>query len=152
MKKLFLLVAAIMVMCFSSVAMAASNSQVLAKEEAAVSQTMSALTGNTSYDAVSQEFAPELTASLDKQGLADMKKEVKAKLGKMTDMRLVAIQKFNDGDRVTYLASFSKQNLVKVEFVFKIDGDNVKVWNFSLVPMEQQAAPAEQPTAQAEQK
>lgn len=152
MKKLFLLVVAITVMCFSSVAMAASNSQVLAKEEAAVSQTMSALTGNTSYDVVSQEFAPELVASLDKKGLADMKKEVRAKLGKMTDMRLVAIQKFNDGDRVTYLASFSKEQLVKVEFVFKIDGDNVKVWNFSLVPMEQQAAPAEQSNAQAEQK
>lgn len=152
MKKLFLLVVAITVMCFSSVAMAASNSQVLAKEEAAVSQTMSALTGNTSYDVVSQEFAPELVASLDKKGLADMKKEVRAKLGKMTDMRLVAIQKFNDGDRVTYLASFSKEQLVKVEFVFKIDGDNVKVWNFSLVPMEQQAAPTEQSNAQAEQK
>lgn len=152
MKKLFLLVVAITVMCFSGVAMAASNSQVLAKEEAAVSQTMSALTGNTSYDVVSQEFAPELVASLDKKGLADMKKEVRSKLGKMTDMRLVAIQKFNDGDRVTYLASFSKEQLVKIEFVFKIDGDNVKVWNFSLIPMEQQAAPAEQSNAQAEQK
>lgn len=152
MKKLFLLVVAVMVMCFGSVAMAASNSQVLAKEEAAVSQTMSALTGNTSYEVVSQEFAPELTASLDKKGLADMKKEVKSKLGKMKEMRLVAIQKYNDGDRVTYLASFSKEQLVKVEFVFKIDGDNVKVWNFTLVPMEQQAAPAEQSNAQAEQK
>lgn len=149
MKKIFLLVVALAVLCFSSVAMAASNGQLLTKEEAAVEQTMAALTGSASYDAVSQYFAPELVESMDKAKLNEMKKEIKSKLGKMGEMKLVALQKYDQGDRVTYLASFTKQELVKVEFIFKIDGDKAQVVSFALVPIEQQA---EQPSEQTEQK
>lgn len=144
MKKIFLLVVAFTVLCFGSVAMAASNGQLLTKEEAVTAQTMTALTSNGSYDTVSKDFAPELVASLDAKGFADMKKEIKSKLGKMNEMKLVLLQKFDQGDRVTYLASFSKQSLVKVEFMFKVDGNDVKVWNFALTPIEQQAAQPEQ--------
>lgn len=149
MKKIFMLVVALAVLCFSSVAMAASNGQLLTKEEAAVKQTMAALTGSISYDAASRYFAPELIQSMDKEKLDEMKKEVKSKLGKMGEMKLVALQKFNQGDRITYLASFTKEELVRVEFIFKIDGDQAQVVSFALVPIEQQT---EQPSKQTEQK
>lgn len=146
MKKLFLLVITLSLLCFSSVALAASNGQILTKEEGAVSRTMSALTGITSYETVSQDFTPELQQALDKAKLAEMKKEVKAKFGKMKDMRLVMLQKFDQGDRVTYLASFAKHDLVKIEFLFNVSEDAPKIASFALTPIEMAKEP------QAEQK
>lgn len=139
MKKLFLVIVALAVFCFSSVAMAASNSQLLMKEEVAVKQTMAALTGSASYDVASRYFAPELLQSMDKEKLNEVKQEIKSKLGKMGEMKLIALQKFDQGDRITYLASFTKQELVKTEFIFKIDGEQVQVVSFALIPIEQQA-------------
>lgn len=146
MKKLFLLVITLSLLCFSSVALAASSGQILTKEEGAASRTMSALTGITSYETVSQDFTPELRQALDKAKLAEMKKEVRTKFGKMKDMRLVMLQKFDQGDRVTYLASFAKHDLVKVEFLFNVSEDAPKIASFALTPIETAKEP------QAEQK
>lgn len=145
MKKLFLLVTTICLLCFSSVALAATNGQILTKEEAVASQVMSALTKTTSYEVVSQDFTPQLQQALDKAKLNEMKKEVKAKFGKMQDMKFIALQKFDQGDRVTYLASFSKQQFVRIEFLFDVTADAPKVMSFSLAPIEvQEQAPAAQ--------
>ena len=145
MKKLLLLVTTLCLLCFSSVALAATNGQLLTKEEAAAAQVMTALTKSASYDVVSQEFTPQLQQAIDSAKLSDMKKEVKTKFGKMQDMKLVMLQKFDQGDRVTYLANFSKQQFVRVEFLFDVTGDAPKIMNFSLAPIEvQKQAPQAQ--------
>lgn len=145
MKKILLLVTTLCLFCFSSVALAATNGQILTKEEAVASQVMSALTKTTSYEVVSQDFTPALQQSLDKAKLNEMKKEVRTKFGKMQDMKFIALQKFDQGDRVTYLASFAKQQFVRIEFLFDVTTDAPKVMSFSLTPLQvQQEAPAEQ--------
>ena len=145
MKKLFVLFTALCLLCFSSAAFAATNGQVLTKEEAVASQVMSALTKTVSYDVVSQDFTPSLQQALDKAKLNEMKKEVRTKFGKMQDMKFVRLEKFDQGDRVTYLASFAKQQFVQVEFLFDVTTDAPKVMSFSLRPLQvqQQQAPAQ---------
>ena len=145
MKKLLLLFTALCLFCFSSVALAATNGQVLTKEEAVASQVMSALTKTTSYEVVSQDFTPALQQALDKAKLNEMKKEVKTKFGKMQDMKLIRLEKFDQGDRVTYLASFAKEQFVQIEFLFDVTTDAPKVMSFSLKPLQvqQQKAPAQ---------
>ena len=145
MKKLLVLVTALCLFCFSSVALAATNGQVLTKEEAVASQVMSALTKTTSYEVVSQDFTPALQQALDKAKLNEMKKEVKTKFGKMQDMKLIRLEKFDQGDRVTYLASFAKEQFVQIEFLFDVTTDAPKVMSFSLKPLQvqQQKAPAQ---------
>lgn len=147
MKKLFLLVTTLCLLCFSSVALAATNGQILTKEEAVASQVMSALTKNTAYEVVSQDFTPALQQALDKAKLNEMKKEVRTKFGKMQDMKLIRLEKFDQGDRVTYLASFAKQQFVRIEFLFNVSEDTPKVMSFALVPIEVQQ---QAPTAQAQ--
>ncbi|MBQ2247077.1 MAG: DUF3887 domain-containing protein [Selenomonadales bacterium] len=145
MKKLFVLFTALCLLCFSSAAFAATNGQVLTKEEAVASQVMSALTKTVSYEVVSQDFTPSLQQALDKAKLNEMKKEVRTKFGKMQDMKFVRLEKFDQGDRVTYLASFAKQQFVQVEFLFDVTTDAPKVMSFSLRPLQvqQQQAPAQ---------
>lgn len=136
MKKLFLLVTMICLLCFGSTAFAASNGQILEKEEALTSQVMTALTGIMSYDRLSPSFTPELRQTLDKEQLNTMKKEVKTKFGKMQGMQFISLQKFDQGDRVIYLASFAKQKLVRVEVFFNVKGAEPKIMSFSLAPIE----------------
>jgi hypothetical protein len=145
MKKLFVLFTALCLLCFSSAAFAATNGQVLTKEEAVASQVMSALTKTVSYEVVSQDFTPSLQQALDKAKLNEMKKEVRTKFGKMQDMKFVRLEKFDQGDRVTYLASFAKEQFVQVEFLFDVTTDAPKVMSFSLRPLQvqQQQAPAQ---------
>lgn len=143
MKKLFLLVTTICLLCFSSVALAATNGQILTKEEAVASQVMSALTKTVSYEVVSQDFTPALQQVLDKAKLNEMKKEVKTKFGKMQDMKLISLQKFDQGDRVTYLASFSKQQFVRITFMFDVTTDAPKLMTLTLEPLNvEQQTPA----------
>ena len=145
MKKLFVLFTALCLLCFSSAAFAATNGQVLTKEEAVASQVMSALTKTVSYEVVSQDFTPSLQQALDKAKLNEMKKEVRTNFGKMQDMKFVRLEKFDQGDRVTYLASFAKEQFVQVEFLFDVTTDAPKVMSFSLRPLQvqQQQAPAQ---------
>lgn len=147
MKKLFVLFTALCLLCFSSAAFAATNGQVLTKEEAVASQVMSALTKTVSYEVVSQDFTPSLQQALDKAKLNEMKKEVRTKFGKMQDMKFVRLEKFDQGDRVTYLASFAKQQFVQVEFLFDVTTDAPKVMSFSLRPLQVQQ---QQASAQAQ--
>lgn len=145
MKRLFVLVATLCLLCFGSTALAATNGQLLTKEEAIASQVMTALTGVISYDRISPSFTPELQQALTKDKLNEMKKEVRTKFGKMNDMRLISLQKFDQGDRVTYLANFAKQNLVRVEVFFNVSAEEPKVMSFSLTPIEVKQQPQEQP-------
>lgn len=136
MKRLFLLAATICLLCFGSTAFAATNGQILTKEEAIASQVMTALTGVMSYDRISPNFTPELQQALTKDKLNEMKKEVRTKFGKMQGMQLISLQKFDQGDRVIYLANFAKQNLVRVEVFFDVSAEEPKVKSFSLTPIE----------------
>ena len=113
MKKLLVLFTTLCLFCFSSVALAATNGQILTKEEAVATQVMSALTKTVSYDVVSQDFTPALQQALDASKLNAMKKDVRTKFGKMQDMRFIRLEKFDQGDRVTYLASFAKEQFVQ---------------------------------------
>ena len=145
MKKLLVLFTTLCLFCFSSVALAATNGQILTKEEAVATQVMSALTKTVSYDVVSQDFTPALQQALDASKLNAMKKDVRTKFGKMQDMRFIRLEKFDQGDRVTYLASFAKEQFVQVEFLFDVSTDAPKVMSFSLRPLQvqQQQAPAQ---------
>ena len=144
MKRIFLAITMICMLCFGSTAFAASNGQILMKEEAVASQVMTALTGIMSYDRISPSFTPELQQTFGKEQLTAMKKEVKTRFGKLQDMKLVSLQKFDQGDRVIYLANFAKQNLVRVEFLFNVTTPEPQVMSFALAPIEAQQKQAQQ--------
>lgn len=152
MKKILLLVVSLMILCFSSVAMAASNGQLLTKEEAAANQIISAFTGKTSYSAVSGNFAPELIAKFDEAALKNVKKDVAEKFGKIGEKKLLVLQKFDQADKLAYIASFTKQERVAIELLFKVENDDVKLLGFTMTPIEIQQQQEQQQNAQTEQK
>ena len=58
-------------------------------------------------------------------------------MGTLKEAKFYSYQRFDQGDRVTYLASFDKENIVAI--VFSFDKDK-KLTNFVLSPMQAQQA------------
>mgnify|MGYP001529529617 CR=1 FL=1 len=71
----------------------------------------------------------------DLKAFAALQKQVKDTLGTMKEMKFVAYERFDQGDRLTYLGSYSKQQLVRVIYGFNKEG---KLTEFIFAPVEVQ--------------
>ena len=56
--------------------------------------------------------------------------------GTMKEKKLVVLEKFDQGDRVTYLAGFSKTQVVKIIFAFEVKGEKPLISEFAFAPVE----------------
>ena len=72
---------------------------------------------------------------MDVKAFAALQKQVKDTLGTMKEMKFVAYERFDQGDRLTYLGSYSKQQLVRVIYGFNKEG---KLTEFIFAPVEVQ--------------
>ena len=65
-----------------------------------------------------------------------MQKQVRVKFGNLKEAKFFAFQRFDQIDRVIYVASFSKEKVVNMVFAF--DKDN-KLVDFAFSPVQQPA-------------
>ena len=73
------------------------------------------------------------------KGFTAIQKQVKEQLGAMKTLKFVNFRRFDDGDVVEYVGSFSKEKTVIVRFIFD---KSLKLNTLSFIPVKEQA-PAE---------
>ena len=131
MKKLVMLVTVVLTVAMAAVCFAAGDGNDLNKQQKIVDKFVAALTvaDDSGYAGAAAGFSPELKQKMDIKAFAALQKQVKDTLGTMKEM------KFDQGDRLTYLGSYSKQQLVRVIYGFNKEG---KLTEFIFAPVEVQ--------------
>ncbi len=129
MKKLIILLTMLMTFAFSSLSFAADGGD-LNKEQKNAEKFMDAfgVAPITEYVSVSSTFSPELTKNLNEATYNELKKQVKQQFGSLKSTKFFRFERFDDLDRVTYIAEFSKEKIVIMSFDFN---KNTKLTSFN---------------------
>lgn len=134
MKKLVITLAAIFTMAFAGICMAADGTDLNKQQKTA--ETFVKVFSQTvpSYKDFTKGFDTQFKEKFDEKTYVTLQKQVKDKFGRMKDIKFYSFQRFDNMDQVTYIASFSKEKLVSVNFVFNKEN---KMVNFVLTPVQQ---------------
>ena len=137
MKKIILLLSLVFVLGFSAVCAAASAASILGNEEKAVDKFVAALNKNTGvYEKASPVFTPGLQKKINNAAFQKLQTQFADSFGDLKEKKLVLLEKFDQGDRVTYLAGFSKTKVVKMVFAFDVKGEKPLMNDFGFYPVE----------------
>lgn len=132
MKKIIVMLTAILTMAFSGLAMAADGGD-LNKQQAAAETFYQAFTLEApTYSQFSKVFDAELKAKFNEKTYAALQEQVKEKFGRMKEAKFYSFQRFDQMDQVTYITSFSKEKLVSITLAFNKEN---KMVNFALSPI-----------------
>ena len=134
-----LVVSCLMMIC--SVGFAADDHKALGKQQQVAERVMDAFDGEPMplFAQVSAGFNANLKKAVDEKAFTSLQKQVKQRFGTMKEAKLYSFQRFDQADRVTFIASFTKEKVVSVVFVF--DKQN-KLADFAFTPVQQPAAKA----------
>lgn len=134
-----LVVSCLMMIC--SVSFAGNDHKALAKQQQVAEKIMDAFDGEPMplFVQVSAGFNANLKKAVDEKAFTSLQKQVKQRFGTMKEAKLYSFQRFDQADRVTFIASFTKEKVVSVVFVF--DKQN-KLADFVFTPVQQPAAKA----------
>ena len=140
MKKLLFVLAMVMTMAVSGLCFAADGNDLNAEQKTAQS-FISVFEGQKvpSYEDFTKDFSDSLKNTVTEQAYSKLQRDVKVQMGTLTEAKFYSYQRFDQGDRVTYIASFDNANLVAIVFSFDKD---LKLVNFALTPMQQQNSQA----------
>ena len=145
MKKLLLLAAALLVLAFSSVCLAADGG-ILNKEQAVAEKFVTELSAaEPAYANIAAGFDASLKEKLTEKNFPELLKQVKEKMGRCQSMKFYNFRRTDAFDELVYSSEFSKEKQVALVFVFNKSG---KMLNFALTPVR----PQEQQVNQPEQK
>ena len=85
------------------------------------------------YSKISENLSGKLKIDLNEKQYIDLQKNVKDKFGALKEAKFYSFQRFDQGDRVSYLVSFDKQPIVTIIFAFD---KNQKLENYAIVPLQ----------------
>lgn len=136
MKKLLMMFIVSCLMMVCSVGLAANDHKDLAKQQQVAEKFMDVFDVEPApiYAQVSAGFSANLKKAVTEKAFTDLQKQVKQKMGTMKEAKLFAFQRFDQADRLTYIASFSKEKMVSVVFVFDKQS---KLLDFAFTPVQQ---------------
>ena len=139
MKKLFVMIMVSCLMMLCSVGFAADDHKALGKQQQVAERVMDAFDVEPMplFAQVSAGFNANLKKAVDEKAFTSLQKQVKQRFGTMKEAKLYSFQRFDQADRVTYVASFTKEKVVTMVFVF--DKQN-KLADFVFTPVQQPAA------------
>ena len=137
MRKFFIMAIVTCLMMICSVGLAANDHKDLGKQQQVAERFMDVFDGEPvpMYSQVSAGFSVNLKKVVTEKTFAELQKQVRVKFGTMKDAKLFSYQRFEQVDRVTYVASFSKEKLVSMIFAF--DKQN-KLVDFAFTPVQQE--------------
>lgn len=144
MKKLILMLTAVMSLGMASLGFASPASDLLSQEESTVNKVVALLQGRGQLTEVSPSFTPELNKNFTSRALTNMQQGVTSQLGKMSDVQLVRLDKFQDADRLIYIGKAQKAPNVQLTFVFVTKGKQAKLQGVNVLPVEVKETPAAQ--------
>lgn len=134
MKKIVLIFVAVMMMAFSNVCMAADGGDLNKDQKVAETFISGITTEKVSYDKLGANIDNGLKKNFDAKAYDALKNEVKTKFGDLKESKFYSFERYNNQDKVTYLTSFSQENVVAIVFVFD---KNNKLLEFGLLPIQQ---------------
>ena len=108
MKKLIALLVMVMSLGLSSLGLASPASDALKTEEQAVDAVMKVLTSNTDLATVETYFTPELKKNFTAAALKTTKKNVEDQIGKISDLKLYQLRRFDNADELVYVGKANK--------------------------------------------
>lgn len=135
MKKIFLMLTFVMMVFSATVCFAGANGNALNKAEKTIDLLISSLDKNktiVAYSELAKGFSTELKQIVTADGLATLQNQVAERFGRPQETKMVSYERFDQGDRMVYLGSFSKENVVRLVFVFDKDS---KMTDFSFSPV-----------------
>ena len=124
-----------MVMAMSNVCMAANDGTDLNRQQRVVDRFMEVLgaVDNSGYVQLKNDFVPDLQKQITADKFEEMRQQMSTNFGKVQEVRFVAYERFDQGDRLTYLANYSRQQIVRLVYNFDKAG---KITEFLFVPLE----------------
>ncbi len=139
MKKLLIMMMVSCLMMLCSVGFAADDHKALGKQQQVAEKIMDAFDGEPIplYAQVSAGFSANMKKTVTEEAFAELQKQVKQKFGTMKEAKFFTFQRFDQADRVTYIASFTKEKIVSMIFAF--DKQN-KLVDFAFTPVQQPEA------------
>lgn len=107
---------------FSSLAFAADGGD-LNKEQRTAEKMMTALEGDaaTSYATFAPALSAELSKTMDQKNFTAIQRQVKQQFGSLKETKFFSFERYDQADKVTYIAGFSKEKIVVMSFVFGKD-------------------------------
>ncbi|MBQ7883705.1 MAG: DUF3887 domain-containing protein [Phascolarctobacterium sp.] len=137
MRKFFIMAIVTCLMMICSVGLAANDHKDLGKQQQVAERFIDVFDGEPvpMYSQVSAGFSVNLKKVVTEKTFAELQKQVRVKFGTMKEAKLFSYQRFDQVDRVTYVASFSKEKLVSMIFAF--DKQN-KLVDFAFTPVQQE--------------
>ncbi len=134
MKKIVLIFLAVMMMAFSSVCMAADGGDLNKDQKVAETFISGITTEKVVYDKFVANFDNGLKSKFDAKAYDALKNDVKTKFGDFKESKFYSFERYDNQDKVTYIASFSKEEIIAMVFVFD---KNNKLVEFGLLPIQQ---------------
>ena len=144
MKKLILMLTAVMSLGMASLGFASPASDLLAQEEATTTKVINLIQGKGQLADAASGFSPELQKNFNAAALDNMKNGVTSQLGGISNLKLVRLDKFQDADRLIYIGEAKKAPNVQLTFVFSTKGTKAQLQGLNLVPVEVKQVPAQQ--------
>ena len=141
MKKIVIMMLVSCLMMICSVGFAADDHKALGKQMQVAEKMMDAFDGEPMplFAQVSAGFNANLKKAVDEKAFTELQKQVKQKFGTMKEAKFFTFQRFDQADRVTFIASFTKEKIVSMIFAF--DKQN-KLVDFAFTPVQQPEAKA----------
>lgn len=137
MKKLVMLVTMVLTLALSSMCFAAGDGSDLNRQQRIADKFAAVLSASdaSGLAQVTGDLAPAMAQKITAENMLALQKEMREKLGRQKESKFAAYERFDQGDRITYLASYSKEKLVRVIYTF--DKEN-KLVEFLFVPVQMQ--------------
>ena len=135
-----LMAVAIHVSCFAEGA-----ARSLSAEEKTADQLVAALPGNTvTYEQVTPSFHPDLLKNVPAAGFADLKKNIKEKIGNIKDVNIVSYFKrynpksgYANINDLVYVGTAGKDKYARIVVTFAQENGSSKIVEFLVTPLEQ---------------
>lgn len=129
-----MILTAIFTMAFAGICMAADGADLNKQQNTAETFVKAFSQTVPSYNDFTKGFDAQLKNKFNEKTYAALQAQVKDKFGRMKEAKFYSFQRFDQMDRVTYIASFSKEKIVAINLAFNKEN---KMIDFALSPVEQ---------------
>lgn len=139
MKKIVLVLTILTMMVFSNICLAADGEALNKEQQVAENFITNVTSDKSSLDNISADLDDNLKAKFDATAFDTFKNDIKTKLGDLKEHRFYSFERYEQQDKITYAASFKKEDVVAMVFLFNKDG---KIAEFGFIPMKKEAPQA----------
>ncbi|MEG0830849.1 MAG: hypothetical protein RSE47_02895 [Acidaminococcaceae bacterium] len=137
MRKIVAVIVLMVVLGISNLCMAASNSSILGNEEKTINRFLGAVTGSIGYsEELQMSLAPGLQKKITATNLGRLKAQIQATFGDLVESKLFSLEKYDKGDKVTYVGSFSKEEVTMLTFAFILEDGKPLLSDFAITPVQ----------------